>query len=69
MKGVSNVAEFIDPSLFRRARSGSPHSTVRTPIRRTGGRMGEDVFAHTPGARSRMRSAGKAGYERVRKQR
>lgn len=67
MKGVSNVSEFINPSLV-------PESTVRVAAfdgenadPANGRSMGEGVFAHTPWGEIAYGLAGKTGYERLRK--
>lgn len=67
MKGVSNVSEFINPSLV-------PKSTVRVAAfdgenadPANGRSMGEGVFAHTPWGEIAYGLAGKTGYERLRK--
>lgn len=67
MKGVSNVGEFINPSLV-------PKSTVRVAAfdgenadPANGRSMGEGVFAHTPWGEIAYGLAGQTGYERLRR--
>ena len=67
MKGVSNVAEFLDPTLV-------PQSKVRVAAfdgenadPANGRPMGDGVRAHTPWGEIAYQLAGKAGYEVVRR--
>lgn len=67
MKGVANVAEFLDPSL-------APSGPVRVAAfdgenadPANGRPMGEGIRAHTPWGEIAYQLAGKAGYEIVRR--
>ncbi|HWK64286.1 MAG TPA: DUF499 domain-containing protein [Rhizobiaceae bacterium] len=66
MKGVSNIAEFLDPALV-------PNRTVRVAAfdgensdPANGRPMGDGVRAHTPWGEIAYQLAGKAGYDIVR---
>lgn len=66
MEGVSDVAEFVDPSLL-------PEGAVRVAVfdgenadPLNGRDMGEGILAHTPWGEIAHSLAGKEGYERIR---
>ena len=66
MQGVSDVAEFVDPSLL-------PHGPVRVAAYdgenaepAIGREMGDGVFARAPWGEIAYALAGRTGYERVR---
>ena len=67
MKGVTNVAEFLDPSLVpnRSVRVAAFDGENADPA--NGRPMGEGVRAHTPWGEIAYQLAGKAGYEIVRR--
>ncbi len=67
MKGVSNIPEFVDPSLL-------PEGAVRIAAfdgenadPANGRTMGDGILAYTPWGEIAYALAGKAGYDRVRK--
>lgn len=67
MKGVANVAEFLDPALVpnRPVRVAAFDGENADPA--NGRPMGEGVRAHTPWGEIAYQLAGKAGYEIVRR--
>ncbi|MBX5070492.1 ATP-binding protein [Rhizobium lentis] len=67
MRGVSNIAEFLDPALVptRPVRVAAFDGENADPA--NGRPMGDDVRAHTPWGEIAYQLAGKAGYEIVRK--
>jgi predicted AAA+ superfamily ATPase len=67
MKGVSNVAEFMDPSLVptRQVRVAAFDGENADPA--NGRPMGEGIRAHTPWGEIAYQLAQKAGYEVVRR--
>jgi predicted AAA+ superfamily ATPase len=67
MKGVSNVAEFLDPSIVptRTVRVAAFDGENSDPA--NGRPMGDSVRAHTPWGEIAYQLAGKAGYEIVRR--
>ena len=67
MKGVTNVGEFIDPSLLpdNRVRVAAFDGENADPA--NGRAMGEGVLAYTPWGEIAYALAGRDGYERVRK--
>ncbi len=67
MKGVANVAEFLDPALVptRPVRVAAFDGENADPA--NGRPMGEGIRAHTPWGEIAYQLAGKAGYEIVRR--
>lgn len=67
MKGVSNIAEFLDPALVptRPVRVAAFDGENADPA--NGRPMGEGIRAHTPWGEIAYQLAGKAGYEIVRR--
>lgn len=67
MKGVSNVSEFINPSLVPKSKVRVAAFDGENADPANGRSMGEGVFAHTPWGEIAYGLAGKTGYERLRK--
>ena len=67
MKGVSNVPEFVDPSLLPNDRVRVAAFDGENADPANGRAMGDGVLAHTPWGEIAYALAGKDGYERVRK--
>ena len=67
MKGVSNIAEFVDPNLVPTGEVRVAAFDGENADPANGRLMGEGVYAHTPWGELAYGLAGKAGYERVRK--
>lgn len=67
MKGVSNIAEFLDPAIVpaRPVRVAAFDGQNADPA--NGRPMGEGIRAHTPWGEIAYQLAGKAGYEIVRR--
>jgi hypothetical protein len=65
MKGVVNVAEFVDPSLVPTVKVRVAAFDGENADPANGRSMGEGVLAHTPWGEIAYALAGKAGYERV----
>jgi predicted AAA+ superfamily ATPase len=67
MKGVSNIAEFLDPAIVpaRPVRVAAFDGENADPA--NGRPMGEGIRAHTPWGEIAYQLAGKAGYEIVRR--
>ena len=66
MRGVSNVPEFIDPSLLPEGRVRIAAFDGENADPANGRAMGDGVLAHTPWGEIAYALAGKEGYERVR---
>lgn len=67
MKGVTNVAEFVDPKLVPKTQIRIAAFDGENADPANGRSMGEGVLAHTPWGELAYALAGKAGYDRVRK--
>ena len=66
MQGVSNIPEFIDPSLLPEGRVRIAAFDGENADPANGRAMGDGVLAHTPWGEIAYALAGKEGYERVR---
>ena len=67
MKGVSDVAEFVDPALVPKGAVRVAAFDGENADPANGRAMGDGVLAHTPWGEIAFALAGKAGWERVRK--
>jgi hypothetical protein len=67
MKGVANVAEFVDPKLVPQTRIRIAAFDGENADPANGRSMEGGILAHTPWGELACSLAGKAGYERVRK--
>jgi hypothetical protein len=67
MKGVSNIAEFLDPTLVPNSRVRVAAFDGENADPANGRPMGEGIRAHTPWGEIAYQLAGKAGYEVVRR--
>jgi hypothetical protein len=67
MKGVANVAEFLDPNLVPSLKIRIAAFDGENADPANGRSMGDGVLAHTPWGELAYSLAGKAGYDRVRK--
>ncbi len=67
MKGVSNVSEFVDPSILPEGRVRIAAFDGENADPANGRRMEEGLLAYTPWGEIAYALAGKDGYERVRK--
>ncbi len=67
VEGVSNVSEFVDPSLLPRGRVRIAAFDGENADPANGRAMGDGVLAYTPWGEIAHALAGKAGYERVRR--
>ena len=67
MKGVANVAEFVDPKFVPKTKIRIAAFDGENADPANGRNMGEGVLAHTPWGELAYSLAGKAGYDRVRK--
>jgi hypothetical protein len=67
MKGVKNVAEFVDPKFIpnKKIRIAAFDGENADPA--NGRNMGDGILAHTPWGELAYSLAGKKGYERIRK--
>ena len=67
MLGVSNVSEFINPTLVPKSKVRVAAFDGENADPANGRSMGEGVFAHTPWGEIAYGLAGKTGYERLRR--
>ena len=67
MEGVSNVSEFVDPSLLPQGRVRIAAFDGENADPANGRAMGDGMLAYTPWGEIAHALAGKAGYERVRR--
>ena len=67
MKGVANVAEFVDPKFVPKTKIRIAAFDGENADPANGRSMGDGVFAHTPWGELAYCLAGKAGYDRVHK--
>lgn len=67
MQGVTNVAEFINPSLVPRGKVRVAAFDGENADPANGRSMGQGVFAHSPWGEIAFGLAGAAGYERIRR--
>src|SRR5262245_28733477 len=67
MKGVTNIAEFIDPKLIPKTKIRIAAFDGENADPANGRSMGDGVLAHTPWGELAYSLAGKTGYERIRK--
>ena len=67
VEGVSNVSEFVDPSLLPQGRVRVAAFDGENADPANGRTMGDGVLAYTPWGEIAHALAGKAGYERVRR--
>ena len=67
MKGVANVAEFVDPKFVPKTKIRIAAFDGENADPANGRSMGDGVLAHTPWGELAYSLAGKAGYDRVRK--
>ena len=67
MKGVSNVAEFVDPKFVPTTKIRIAAFDGENADPANGRSMDDGILAHTPWGELACSLAGKAGYERVRK--
>ena len=67
MQGVSNVSEFINPTLVPKSKVRVAAFDGENADPANGRSMGEGVFAHTPWGEIAYGLAGKTGYERLRR--
>jgi predicted AAA+ superfamily ATPase len=67
MKGVANIAEFIDPKFVPTSKIRIAAFDGENADPANGRSMDDGILAHTPWGELACSLAGKAGYERVRK--
>ncbi len=67
MEGVSNIAEFVDPSILPQTRVRIAAFDGENADPANGRRVSEGLFAYTPWGEIAYALAGEDGYERVRK--
>ena len=67
MQGVSNISEFIDPSLVPKNKVRVAAFDGENADPANGRSMGDGIFAHTPWGEIAYGLAGKVGYDRIRR--